>query len=219
MNTQNEILTKIRNQLNGSIEDEHVNIRNIYRLKGHLNLFDETLRNEFNQLIEEIDDHILSGDDTAALQNIERMAGIIDAQLTELGMDDNGIGTTKNSDLAYFAISDAEREAITMLASDMRKIVSTSQQFDNPHKVRLLKRISAIEQEVHKEKGLFDVILGGVNDIGETAGKFGDDVKPLMERMAEIEQITRGKSPDYAQLEKPNEVLKIENKTDEGGDD
>jgi len=123
-----------------------------------------------------------------------------------------------DDDLAYFQITQAEKTAITMLAADMRKIVSTSNQFDMPHKVRLLKRISAIEQEIHKEKGLFDVILGGISDIGETAGQFGEDVKPLVERMAEIEQITRGKSPDYAQLEKPTEVLKIEDQTDEIGD-
>lgn len=127
--------------------------------------------------------------------------------------------TAAENDLAYFQITQAEKDAITMLASDMRKIISTSTQFDRPHKVRLLKRISAIEEEVQKEKGMFDVILGGINDIGETAGKFGDDVKPLVERMAEIEQITRGKSPDYAQLEKPAELLKLDDKTDDGDND
>jgi hypothetical protein len=140
------------------------------------------------------------------MEKVDRLYGLLEVQKLS---SEFGIRDEESVDLAYFQISEIEKAAIYQLASDMRRIVSTSAQFDGPHKVRLLKRISAIEQEIQKEKGLLDVILGGVSDVGETAGKFGKDVKPLVERMQEIEQITRGGSPDYAQLAKPEELKKL----------
>ncbi len=214
-----QILVDLKQALDRSIANEKINLSAIYQLKGHQRLFDDTLQKEFSNVIELINSDLSDHDEYSASKNVERLSGLLEARIVEAQLFEGKSEEEMETDHAYFQITQAERDAITMLATDMRKIVSTSTQFDKPHKVRLLKRISAIEQEVHKEKGRFDVILGGISDIGETAGQFGEDVKPLVERMAEIEQITRGKSPDYAQLEKPEEVLKIEDKTDENDDD
>ena len=219
MTSEIKLLGDLKLALDKSIDAEEVDLRTIYQLKGHQRLFDEALQKEFSNVIEMINTNLVEHDGFSAISNVERLSGLLEARITEALLFAENAKEEMGNDSAYFEITQAERDAITMLAADMRKIVSTSVQFDKPHRVRLLKRISAIEQEVHKEKGLFDVILGGISDVGETAGQFGEDVKPLVERMAEIEQITRGKSPDYAQLEKPEEVLKIEDKTDEGDDD
>jgi len=91
----------------------------------------------------------------------------------------------------------------------MRKIIHASEAFDVPHKKRLLNRIAAIEKQVYSDKGLLDVVLGGVSDIGETLGKFGGDIKPLTDRMAEVKKITRSGSEEYKQLPEPDEVKSL----------
>ncbi len=108
-----------------------------------------------------------------------------------------------------FNLDQSEKDRIALLASQMRKIVHASELFDNSHKVRILNRISSIENEVLKPKGLFDVILGGTSDIGETLGKFGVDIKPLTDRMKEIKQITRSKTKEYDELPAPDEIKKL----------
>jgi len=91
----------------------------------------------------------------------------------------------------------------------MRKIILATPDFDDPHRVRLLNRLSAIEKEVLKSTGLFDVIRGGMNDLGETLGKFGKDIKPLTDRMREVVSIVRKSTKAYDQLPDPDEIEKL----------
>ena len=111
--------------------------------------------------------------------------------------------------LPTFELSEPDKDRVIKLCSGMRKIVFASDDFDEPHKKRLLNRIAAIEQQVQSKKGLYDVVLGGVSDLGETLGKFGKDIKPLSDRMAEILQITRNATKEYDQLPAPDEVKKL----------
>lgn len=108
-----------------------------------------------------------------------------------------------------FQLSPPDSERVLTLSGQMREIVHASKVFDAPHKRRLLNRIAAIEQQVHSEKGRFDVILGGISDLGETIGKFGTDIKPLTDRMSEIRKITRQATKEYDQLPAPDEIKKL----------
>ena len=111
--------------------------------------------------------------------------------------------------LPVFELEQHDKERIFKLCTDMRKIVFASSVFDEPHKKRLLNRIAAIEKQVHSPKGLFDVILGGVSDVGETLNKFGTDIKPLTDRMTEVAQIARKGTKEYDQIPAPEEVKKL----------
>jgi hypothetical protein len=108
-----------------------------------------------------------------------------------------------------FVISTEDKKRVLELSAEMRKIISFSEVFDAAHKRRLLDRISAIEKQVHQKRGTFDTILGGVSDIGETFGKFGKDIKPLTDRMAEVLSITRKGTKLYDQLPAPDEVKRL----------
>ena len=108
-----------------------------------------------------------------------------------------------------FVISTEDKKRVLELSAEMRKIISYSEVFDAAHKRRLLDRISAIEKQVHQKRGTFDTILGGVSDIGETLGKFGKDIKPLTDRMAEVLSITRKGTKLYDQLPAPDEVKRL----------
>ncbi|GAB5438292.1 hypothetical protein [Falsiruegeria mediterranea] len=111
--------------------------------------------------------------------------------------------------LPVFNLEETDKKRILKLCTDMRKIIFSSAIFDEPHKKRLLNRVAAIEQQVHSKEGLFDVILGGVSDVGETLGKFGTDVKPLTDRMKEVMQIARKGTKEYNQIPAPEEVKRL----------
>lgn len=108
-----------------------------------------------------------------------------------------------------FRLDADEIKRINTLCEQMRKIILASTIFDAPHRRRLLNRIAAIVAEAHKPKGMFDVILGGINDVGETLKKFGTDIKPLTDRMQEVAGITRKKTKAYDQIPAPEEVKKL----------
>lgn len=112
-------------------------------------------------------------------------------------------------DSPVFALDSSESQRISDLCNEMREIIGASSQFSDPHKIRLLGRISDIETEILKDKGRFDVILGGVVEFGDALGKFGKNVKPLVDRMAEIRKITQSKSKAYEGLPAPEEVKKL----------
>ncbi|MCW1933108.1 hypothetical protein [Pararhodobacter zhoushanensis] len=106
-------------------------------------------------------------------------------------------------------MEEPERIKILDLCTAMRKIIFVSVFFDDPHKTRLLNRIAAIERETHRKKGRLDVVLGGVVDIGDALGKFGEKVEPLTKRIQEIARIARGGSREYDQIPAPEELKKL----------
>lgn len=145
------------------------------------------------------------------IENIERLVRIIDVQsrlpnkATSSILDDELVPT--------FELGSKDKERVMLLCSQMRKIIFSTDVFDQPHKRRLLNRIAGIEKQVEQPKGMLDVIRGGVSDIGETLGKFGVDIKPLTDRISEVLQITRANSKEYEQLPAPEEVKQIEDKS------
>ncbi len=106
-----------------------------------------------------------------------------------------------------FHLGEKDKARVYELCTDMRKIIFASEVFDEPHKVRLLNRIAAIEKEVHRELGKLDTVLAGVVDIGDALGKFGRKVEPLTKRMKEVADITRGGSKQYEQIPASEEPL------------
>ena len=108
-----------------------------------------------------------------------------------------------------FEIKQEDKDRIFDLCCKMRNIILATIEFDEPHRRRLLNRIAAIEAETQKPLGMFDVVLGGVSDIGETLGKFGKDIKPLTDRMAEVARIARKGTKEYDQIPAPEEIEKL----------
>ncbi|UWP98894.1 hypothetical protein [Aliiroseovarius crassostreae] len=120
--------------------------------------------------------------------------------------------------LPTFSLSKKDKERVSKLCDDMRKIVLASTIFDEPHKRRLLNRIAAIEAEMHQTKGKLDVILAGIVDTGDALGKFGKKIEPLTKRMQEVAQIARGGSKEYEQIPAPEEVKQLPPPEDDAGE-
>lgn len=168
-------------------------------------------KEQFPDEIEEILDRIDGRDDTLELEiAFGRILRLIEVgrTLPPKGVADS-IDLTNDAIYPSFSLVERDKIRIAELCSQMRKIVFATTDFDQPHKVRLLNRIAAIEAESQKKKGFFDVVRGGLNDLGETLGKFGRDIKPLTDRMNEVVSIARSNTKEYDQLPAPEEVLKL----------
>lgn len=166
----------------------------------------EQLPDRLNKVIEEFDEHFsVSGFDKRA-EFLDRALRIIKVSGS---IPTQSVSTDPGGLLPTFELEKKDKERVLKLCEDMRKIIFASPDFDEPHKKRLLNRVAAIEKQVLSPKGIFDVVLGGVSDVGETLGKFGKDVKPLTDRMDEIAKITRKGTKEYDQIPAPDEVKKL----------
>ena len=159
------------------------------RLVSRLNAQITTLPSEYHAMFQTQFNYIntaLDGDnfDIARIP-IERLIGCYDFLLESSFLRD--IEQNLSELVApSVELSHPDRDEIMVLIGVMRTLVNDSLLFDLPHKRRLLDRISAIELEALKDKGKFDVFLGGIVDAGEALGKFGEAAKPLFDRMAEV---------------------------------
>ncbi|MBL1436859.1 MAG: hypothetical protein COB08_011780 [Rhodobacteraceae bacterium] len=208
-----EIVTKLIAKVN-----QAVGFKTLYRHDlDAIAMLTDAAKNElpsrFKKIVAEMDEHYnqYTRDDRflflRRLLEIYEVFRVLPSQSIDQ-LDSDGLAPV-------FTLDDKEKSKVLGLCNKMRKIVHSSVGFDEPHKIRLLNRIAAIEAEIHKEKGRFDVILAGVTDVGETLGKFGTSMKPLTDRMAEIANITRSKTKEYDQIPAPEEVKKIEDKSDD----
>jgi hypothetical protein len=142
---------------------------------------------------------------------IDSFLGYLEFMLEDFSLEEHE--NSEDGLLPTFTLGKSDRTRVSKLCSDMRKIVFASSEFDAPHKRRLLNRIAAIEIQISRDRGLFDVILAGIADFGEALGKFGKEIKPLTDRMVEIRKIAQEGTPDYDQIPPPNDTKRIEDKT------
>lgn len=91
-----------------------------------------------------------------------------------------------------YEFSDDETTRINQLISELRDIISQSELFEENHKQRLLRRLERLQSEVHKKVSDLDRFWGLVGDAGVALRKFGEDAKPIVDRVREITQIIWG---------------------------
>ena len=88
-----------------------------------------------------------------------------------------------------YEFSDDETTRINQLISELRDIISRSELFEEGHKQRLLRRLERLQTEVHKKVSDLDRFWGLVGDAGVALRKFGEDAKPIVDRVREITEI------------------------------
>lgn len=89
----------------------------------------------------------------------------------------------------YFEFTDNEVGRINEIIGELRNIISNSSLFDDGHRQRLLKRLEKLQAEIHKKVSDLDRFWGMVGDAGVALGKFGDDAKPIVDRIGELADI------------------------------
>lgn len=198
--------------LTSRVENRNIDTRLIHRIKSFSQALGEATYKEIDILVDEFDNYVNDEDGDGALQIMERLLGLLEGSADRLGQkaSDQSGGAL----LPQFSLEEADKQRVLKLCADIRKIVLATNDFDHPHKIRLSNRIAAIEAEIHKKKGMFDVILGGVADFGETLKKFGKDIKPLTDRINEIRRIAQEGTPEYDQIPAPEETKRITKQPD-----
>lgn len=86
----------------------------------------------------------------------------------------------------FYEFSDGDLQRIQTLISELRDLLTSSKEFAEDHRARLLKRLEVLQSELHKRVSNLDRFWGLMGDAGAALGKFGKDAKPIVDRIREI---------------------------------
>lgn len=90
---------------------------------------------------------------------------------------------------SLYEFSEGDLERIQILINELRDHISVSEDFDDDHRQRILKRLERLQGELHKRTSDLDRFWGLIGDAGVVLGKFGRDSKPIVDRIKEIAEI------------------------------
>ncbi|MBM0139992.1 hypothetical protein ACKUFS_15590 [Pseudomonas cannabina] len=88
-----------------------------------------------------------------------------------------------------YELTDGDIDRVQQLISELRTELTREQRLDEGHKARLLKRLEALQKELHKKVSDLNHFYGLMGDFGVAIGKLGTDAKPFTDRIREIVQI------------------------------
>lgn len=97
---------------------------------------------------------------------------------------------TKMGATFFYEFTDGDVDRIQTIINELRQEISESELFSDEHKTRLLKRLEKMQAEIHKKMSDLDRFWGLIGEAGIVIGKFGEDVKPIVDRIREISEIT-----------------------------
>ena len=143
----------------------------------------------------------LGHDNTANLK--EFMGYVAQIKVLIQPLIDDEVGSNKNNQLLsainnkkkildkgfFYEFTDGDLNRIQELINDLRAEITVSELFEDSHRRRLLRRLEAMQSEMHKKMSDVDRIWGLVGDAGIVIGKFGKDSKPFVDRIKELSQI------------------------------
>jgi hypothetical protein len=91
-----------------------------------------------------------------------------------------------------YEFSDTEMQNIQDIINALRVMISESNLITADHKRRLLRRLEAMQRELHKRTSDIDRFWGFVAEAGIVTRKFGEDLKPISDRVTELGKIVIG---------------------------
>lgn len=100
----------------------------------------------------------------------------------------------------HYKFSSADIDRMQTLINELRQQITESTLYSDEHRARLLKRLEGLQGEVHKKMSDLDKFWGLIGDAGVAIGKFGNDAKPLVDRIVELTQIVWNSQKDAEQL-------------------
>ena len=88
-----------------------------------------------------------------------------------------------------YVFLDSDFKRLQELINELRTLTKESVELQEDHKRRLLRRIEKVQIELNSKMSSLDVFWGMLGEAGVALGKFGNDIKPLTDRVAEILKI------------------------------
>ena len=96
------------------------------------------------------------------------------------------------SRLTSYEFSEQNFSRVQALISELRDLIRNSTLISDEHKRRLLRRLEAMNGELHRRTGDIDRFWGFIGEAGIAMRKFGDDLAPITERVLELGGIVIG---------------------------
>lgn len=113
-----------------------------------------------------------------------------------------------------YEFSQEEIDKIQEIINTLRLEISKSTILEEEHKFRLLKKLETMQSEIHKKMSDLDRIWGFIGTLGVVAGKFGNDIKPIIDRCRELAGIVYKSEANASQIpyEKiPENIISLSN--------
>ncbi len=93
-----------------------------------------------------------------------------------------------NNDFSY-EFSESDLNTIQETLHRLRKLISEADYFSEEHQQRLLSRLEKLQSEMHKKISDLDRFWGLIGDAGIMLGKFGEQAKPIIDRIRDVADI------------------------------
>ena len=85
-----------------------------------------------------------------------------------------------------YEFSEGDLSRLQFLINELRVTITQFEGIEDGHRRRLLARLEKLQSELHKRVSDLDRFWGMVGDAGVALGKFGDDAKPIVDRIKEM---------------------------------
>lgn len=136
----------------------------------------------------------MDGDKYADIEAIQELYSLIEMTIEQIAAT-NQLETSKERFAAqlrhgfFYEFSSGDLTRVQQLTNELRDLITKSEQLDDDHRGRLLKRLERFQRELHKRVSDLDRFWGLVGDAGVVLYKLGHDSKPIVDRMREIAEI------------------------------
>jgi hypothetical protein len=114
----------------------------------------------------------------------------------------------------FYEFTQGDLDRIQVLINELRTLISESEVFEADHQRRLLVRLEKLQAEMHKKVSDVDRFWGLFGEAGIALGKFGNDVKPIIDRVREIVDIVWRTQARAEELPSGTKPPLIEDKND-----
>ncbi len=103
----------------------------------------------------------------------------------------------------FYEFSDDDFSRVQTLLNGLRELLTKSEDFEEEHRTRLLKKLEALQSELNKKMSDFDRFWGFFIDSGIALTKFWENAKPFRDDIKEIIEIvsrTQAKAENIQKL-------------------
>jgi hypothetical protein len=90
------------------------------------------------------------------------------------------------SRISVYEFSEPDFKRVHDLVRELRELIRASSLITDDHKRRLLRRLEAMQVELHKKTSDIDRFWGFIGEAGIAMRKFGEDLAPISERVLEL---------------------------------
>jgi len=89
----------------------------------------------------------------------------------------------------FYEFSDDDFSRLQTLLNHLRDLLTKSKDFEEDHRTRLLKKLEALQSELHKKMSNFDKFWGFFIDSGIALNKFWENAEPFRNDVKELARI------------------------------